>query len=262
MGNAGSSATNTWSRACATTGRAIGDGPDLLFLSSLSKEDRHEAKAMIKEQNFLKAKTEWLDQMISNTSDKMASYEYESDEWKELNERCQKEYHNPKLQALTRLKVIKKSIKDLRKKAMKKTGENIATPIKATVSLTGEVLKKTSDVIVAGTTETVAMISKATKTDGEKMDNPTNDEINSLSKETGPTKAETTASESAPVGEKTEEKVPTKANRRESMIAKEKQIDELVGDAELYKNNLEKLEEEGISEEQIAQRMKELEAES
>ena len=39
------------------TGRAIGDGPDLLFLSSLSKEDRHEAKAMIKEQTFLKAKT-------------------------------------------------------------------------------------------------------------------------------------------------------------------------------------------------------------
>ena len=56
MGNAGSSATDTWSRTCATTGRAIGDGPDLLFISSLSREDRHEAKALIKEQNYLKAK--------------------------------------------------------------------------------------------------------------------------------------------------------------------------------------------------------------
>ena len=148
MGNAGSSATDTWSRTCATTGRAIGDGPDLLFISSLSKEDRHEAKALIKEQNYLKAKTEWLDQMISNASDKMTEYEYESDEWKALNEKCQKEYNEPKFQALTRLKLLKNEIKKLRKKAMKKTGDNIATPIKATVSITGDVLKKTGDVIV------------------------------------------------------------------------------------------------------------------
>ena len=46
------------------------------------------------------------------------------------------------------------------------------------------------------------------------------------------------------------------------MIAKEKQIDELVGEAESFQNDLEKLEEEGISEEQIAERMKQLEAES
>ena len=76
-------------------------------------------------------------------------------------------------------------------------------------------------------------------------------------------KSDTTASESAPVGEKQNKEFQRKkANRRESLIAKEKQIDELVGDAESYKNDLEKLEEEAISEDQIAQRMKELESES
>ena len=62
--------------------------------------------------------------------------------------------------------------------------------------------------------------------------------------------------------QKARAKIATAASRRSSMIAKEKQIDELVGEAESFQNDLEKLEEEGISEEQIAERMKQLEAES
>ena len=240
MGNAGSSATDAWSRTCATTGRAIGDGPDLLFISSLSREDRHEAKALIKEQNYLKAKIEWLDQMISNASDKMTEYEYESAKWKELNEMCQKEYNGPKFQALTRLKLLKNSIKTLRKKALKKTGDNIATPIAYPVSATA------------------AMISKVTMKSEEQNDKPSEPKVAEIES----TKAETTESESVPVDKKPEQKIATAASRRSSMIAKEKQIDELVGEAESFQNDLEKLEEEGISEEQIAERMKQLEAES
>ena len=248
MGNAGSSATETWSRTCSATGRAIGDGPDLLFLSSLSKEDRHEAKALIKEQNYLKAKIEWLDQMISNASDKMTEYEYESAKWKELNEMCQKEYNGPKFQALTRLKLLKNSIKTLRKKALKKTGDNIATPIAYPVSATA------------------AMISKVTMKNEEQNDKPSEPKVAEIEStkvaEIESTKAETTESESVPVDKKPEQKIATAASRRSSMIAKEKQIDELVGEAESFQNDLEKLEEEGISEEQIAERMKQLEAES
>ena len=258
MGNAGSSATDTWSRTCSATGRAIGDGPDLLFLSSLSKEDRHEAKALIKEQNYLKAKTEWLDQMISNAGDKMTEYEYKSDEWNVLNEKCQKEYNEPKFQALARLKLLKNEIKKLRKKAMKNTGNTIASPIKATVSITGDVLKKTGDVVVAGTTGTVSAISSVAKNTEEQNDKPPESKVAEIES----IKAETTESVSVPVDKEPEQKNAAATSRRSSLLAKEKQIDELAGEAESYKSNLEKLEEESISEEQIAERMKQLEAES
>ena len=113
------------------------------------------------------------------------------------------------------------------------------------------------------------MISKVTmKSSEEQNDKPSrpriakNKMISPKVAEIESTKAETTESESVPVDKKPEQKIATAASRRSSMIAKEKQIDELVGEAESFQNDLEKLEEEGISEEQIAERMKQLEAES
>ena len=47
--------------------------------------------------------------------------------------------------------------------------------------------------------------------------------------------------------------------RRESVVAKEKQIDGLVEEAKSFENDLKKVEEEDISEDQIEKRMKELE---
>ena len=116
MGNAGSTATKTWSRACAATGKAIGDGPDLLFIQSLSTSEKREALACMKEEEYLKAKIVWLDQMISNTLETMAEEEQNSKEGKKFDDMCN-EYNKDKLQVLTKLKLLKVQIQKLRKLA-------------------------------------------------------------------------------------------------------------------------------------------------
>ena len=104
----------------------------------------------------------------------------------------------------------------------------------------------------------MSAISRAAKNSEEQNDKSPESKVAEIES----TKAETTESVSVPVDKEPEQKIATSASRRSSLLAKEKQIDELAGEAESYKNNLEKLEEEGISEDQIAERMKQLEAES
>ena len=255
MGNTGSNATGAWSRTCATTGKMIGDGPDLLFIQSLSKKEKREALALMREEEFLKAKVLWLDQMISNTLDEMSEVEGTSDEWKELKDKCETKYNADKLKSLTKLKVLKLAIQKLRQLSLSKTGETISSPVTATINATGSVLKKTGDVVARGTKNTMKFVSDSTKnTMGQSASKEENDgakkivktdEVGKDGKGKSTTRGELASS--------------TESVRRESVVAKEKQIDGLVEEAKSFENDLKKVEEEDISEDQIEKRMKELE---
>ena len=249
MGNAGSSATKTWSRACAATGKAIGDGPDLLFIQSLSTSEKREVMAYMKEEQYLKAKKVWLEQMISNALETMTEVEQNSGEWKKFNDMCN-EYNKDKLQVLTRLKLLKVQIKKLRKLSLSLTGQTLATPISATVSVTGDVLKKTGSVIVEGTKKSVKVVSGAVKgaTDGKEAN-----EVQEEKNIDDGTKVKEV------VVEEEELVVATEAKRRESVVAKKQQIHGLVKEAKSFESDLKEVEEETISEAEIEKRMKELE---
>eukprot|EP00943_MAST-04B_sp_MAST-4B-sp1_P002126 g2126.t1 len=248
MGNAGSTATKTWSRACAATGKAIGDGPDLLFIQSLSTSEKREALACMKEEEYLKAKIVWLDQMISNTLETMAEEEQNSKEGKKFDDMCN-EYNKDKLQVLTKLKLLKVQIQKLRKLSLSMTGKTLATPITATVSVTGGVLKKTGSVVIEGTKNSVNIVSGAVKgaTGGK--------EANDVQEE----KTINGGTNVKEVVEKEEPVVATEAERRESVVAKKQQIHGLVKEAKSFESHLKEVEEETISEAEIEKRMKELE---